>query len=138
MADLEHSIPELDSNGLRRFGLTTGGMIALLFGLAFPWLLDFAFPLWPWVIFSVLALLGLVVPNSLRVVYFTWMRFGLLMSRVMTPLVLGIVFFGLVLPMGILMRLFRPDPMNRELDDAADSYRVDSVKAARENLERPF
>ncbi|HNP64632.1 MAG TPA: SxtJ family membrane protein [Woeseiaceae bacterium] len=135
---MDHSIPELDTKGLRNFGVTTGFMIALLFGVAFPWFLGIDIPLWPWVIFAVLALLGVVVPNSLRFVYFVWMRFGLLMSRVMTPLVLGIVFFGLVLPMGIVMRLIRPDPMNRKLDDAAESYRVNSVKATRENLERPF
>ncbi len=138
MARMDHSIPELDTKGLRNFGVTTGFMIALLFGVAFPWFLGIDIPLWPWVIFAVLALLGVVVPNSLRFVYFVWMRFGLLMSRVMTPLVLGIVFFGLVLPMGIVMRLIRPDPMNRKLDDAAESYRVNSVKATRENLERPF
>lgn len=133
----DHTIPELDSKGLRDFGLTTGAMIAFLFGIVFPWLLDAGFPIWPWVLFAVLALLGLLVPNSLRVVYHVWMRFGLLMSRIMTPLVLGIVFFALVLPMGLVMRMFR-DPMARKFEGTRNSYRVLSVKARRENLERPF
>ena len=134
----EHTIPELDNKGLRAFGLTTGAMIAVLFGLFFPWLLNVGIPLWPWVLFAILALLGVVVPTSLRIVYRVWMRFGFMMSRVMTPLVLGIVFFGVVLPMGIIMRLFRSDPMARKLESTTHSYRVDSVKAPRQNLERPF
>ena len=35
-----HSIPELDRKGLREFGLVTGGIVAVLFGLFFPWLLE--------------------------------------------------------------------------------------------------
>lgn len=134
----EHTIPELDRAGLRNFGITTGAMVALLFGLFFPWLLDLSYPRWPWILFAILAALGLIVPTALRPVYHGWMRFGLLMSRITTPLILGIVFFGVVLPMGIFMRFFKRDPMNRELDESADSYRVASRHATRENLERPF
>jgi hypothetical protein len=35
-----HSIPELDARGLRQFALTTGGIVAGLFGLLLPWLFD--------------------------------------------------------------------------------------------------
>lgn len=138
MANPNHTIPELDREGLRNFGLTTGAMIALIFGLFFPWLLNVGFPLWPWLFFAVLATVGLVAPASLRVVYRVWMRFGLMMSRVMTPLVLGIVFFGVLLPMGLIMRMFRDDPMARTIDDDAESYRVMSLKSPSKNLERPF
>ena len=40
----EHTIPELDKKGLREFGLVTGGIVAGLFGLFFPWIFDRAFP----------------------------------------------------------------------------------------------
>ena len=131
-------IPELDRAGLRRFGVTTGAMVALLFGLFFPWLLEVDYPRWPWMIFLALAVWGMVAPATLRPVYRVWMRFGLLMSRVTAPLVLGIVFFGLVLPMGLVMRLFGRDPMARNLDDITDSYRVESDKPPADRIERPF
>ena len=35
-----HEIPELDREGLRQFGLTTGGIVAVLFGVVLPWLFD--------------------------------------------------------------------------------------------------
>ena len=41
-------IPELDHAGLRRFGLTTGALIAGIFGLLLPWLFDARYPAWPW------------------------------------------------------------------------------------------
>ena len=44
MAGDMHSIPELDSKGYRNFALTTGGIVACLFGLFFPWLLERPLP----------------------------------------------------------------------------------------------
>jgi hypothetical protein len=44
MTSSAHTIPALDRNGLRRFGITTGGIIAALFGLFFPWLLERPIP----------------------------------------------------------------------------------------------
>ena len=66
------------------------------------------------------------------------MRFGLLASRVMTPLVLGIVFFAMIAPMALIRRIFGNDPMQRTLDPKRSSYRVQSKKSPREKLERPF
>ncbi len=76
MTTAAHPIPELDRKGLREFGLTTGAIIAALFGALFPWLLERAFPLWPWIILLVLGGWALVAPASLRPVYRLWMRFG--------------------------------------------------------------
>jgi hypothetical protein len=133
-----HGIPQLDRKGLRDFGITTGALIAALFGLLFPWLLNLDFPIWPWLLFGLLTALGLIIPQALGPVYKGWMRFGLLLSRITTPLVLGIVFFGMVLPMGLIMRLGRRDPMARKFDRSLPSYRVTSNKPSRDNMERPF
>jgi Kef-type K+ transport system membrane component KefB len=136
--DVSNTIPELDAGGLRRFGLTTGAVALVLFGVAIPWLFDLALPRWPWALAAVLGLWALLAPASLGPVYRGWMRFGLLMSRVTTPLVLGIVFFLVVTPVALGMRLFRRDPMARGLDPDATTYRVTSHKAPRERMERPF
>ncbi len=133
-----HTIPELDRAGLRQFGLVTGGIVAALFGLFFPWLLETGIPIWPWVAGGVLAVWALTAPNSLKPIYRLWMRFGLLLSRVTTPLILGIVFFLVFLPVALIMKLLGRDPMARSFDAKARSYRVPSRKAPRENLERPF
>ena len=133
----EHVIPELDRKGLREFGLVTGAIVAVLFGLFFPWLLERDWPLWPWVIFGVLAVFGLVAPMALNPVYKIWMRFGLIMSKIMTPLIMSIVFYIVITPVGLFRKVFAKDSLARTFDET-DSYRVPSKKAPVENLEKPY
>jgi hypothetical protein len=135
---INHNIPELDQKGLREFGLTTGAVVVVIFGLFFPWLLELGWPVWPWVIAATLWSLALVHPMWLNWIYRAWMRFGLLASRVMTPLVLGVVFFGMILPMALFWRLRGNDPMRRSFNPNQDSYRVQSMKSPKEKLEKPF
>jgi predicted membrane protein len=131
-------VPRLDRKGLREFGLVTGGVVALLFGLFFPWLLEFKFPLWPWVVFAVLGALGLVAPTSLRPVHYWWMRFALLLSKITTPIILGVVFYLLVTPIGLIMRMLGKDPMKRARGRDLDTYRVLPIKSGKSNLEKPY
>lgn len=133
----EHEIPELDRKGLREFGLVTGGIVAGLFGLFFPWLLERSLPLWPWIVCGVLGVWGLIAPLSLRPVYRGWMRFGLMLSKVMTPLIMGIVFFVVITPVALILKIVGNDPMARKFDDS-ESYRVPTKKAPTENLEKPY
>jgi hypothetical protein len=131
-------IPELDAKGLREFALTTGAIVAGLFGLFFPWLLERPWPRWPWVLAAVLVAWGLMAPGTLRPVYRGWMRFGLLLSKVTTPVVMGLVFFLVVVPTGLIVRLRGKDSLQRRFEPGRASYRVASTKAPRENFERPF
>ena len=138
MAAISHEIPDLDRNGLRNFGLTTGAIVAVLFGLFFPWLLGRSMPLWPWVLCGTLVVWALLAPVSLRPVYRVWMRFGLLMSRVTTPVILSLVFYVVITPIAVIRGLLGKDSMARSLDEKMSTYRVKSRKASPENLERPF
>jgi hypothetical protein len=135
---IDHVIPELDRKGLREFGLTTGAAVVVIFGLFFPWVLDAGWPVWPWVIAATLWALALIQPLWLRRIYRAWMHFGLLASRVMTPLVLGIVFFVMISPMAMVQRLMGKDPLQRSLDPRRKSYRVQSAKSPADKLEKPF
>lgn len=134
---MEHEIKDLDRKGLREFGLTTGGIVAGLFGLFFPWVLERPIPRWPWVIAGVLVAWGLVAPASLGPVYRGWMRFGLLLSKVTTPIIMGVVFYLVITPMGLYRRMTGKDSMARQFDQSG-SYRVPSHKSPIRNLEKPF
>jgi len=133
-----HPIPELDRAGLRRFALSTAAIIILLFALLLPWLLGAAWPRWPWVIAAVLVLWGLLAPRTLRPLYRGWMRFGLVMSRITTPLILSLVYLALFVPAGAVMRLGGRDPMRRRIDPQAATYRVPSQAKSPETMERPY
>ncbi len=133
-----HLIPELDRQGLREFGLMTGGLIVALFGLFFPWLLTTGMPLWPWLVGGFLALWALIAPARLRTVYHGWMRLALWLSRITTPLILGVVFFLVILPVALVMKVIGRDAMARRFDETATSYRVPSRQAPREHMEKPY
>lgn len=131
------AIPELDKAGLRTFGLTMGAIIAVLFGVVLPYLFGRGWPLWPWIVAAVFFAWGVIVPATLRPVYRGWMRFGLLLSKVTTPIILTLVYVVAVVPTAIILRLAQKDPLQRKFDDA-ESYRVESKPPSIDNLEKPY
>lgn len=135
---IQHTIPELDRSGLRQFGFTTGAIVVSLFGLFFPWMLEISWPVWPWIIAAPLWALAAVYPEWLRLIYNGWMRFGILASRVTTPLILGIVFYLVISPVALIRRLAGRDSLRRTIEPDAGSYRVSSEKHSTERLEKPY
>ena len=135
---MKQTIPDIDRKGLRDFALATGATLALLFGLVLPWLFGLHYPRWPWVVGGVLAVWGLAHPGSLRPVYRVWMRGALLMSRFTTPVILGLVFFVVITPCALVMRVFGRDAMTRQFDPNASSYRTPSRSPVKNHMERPF
>ena len=131
-------IPDLDRDELRKFGLTTGAIVAVLFGGLIPWIWDFRYPTWPWIVFGILAAFAILAPMLLQSVHRTWMRIGLAISKVTTPIILGIVFFLVIMPVGIVIRLAGRDPMRRNLESSADTYRVDPQVSEHDSLEKPY
>lgn len=64
-------------------------------------------------------------PKVLHPLNLLWMRFGLLLSKVMNPLIMGVLFYGVITPMGALMRLLGKDLLRLKLDPEADSYWIE-------------
>ena len=135
---MTHDIPELDAAGLRRFGLVTAALICCVFGLLLPFIFHRALPAWPWYCTGGLASWSLAAPASLRLFYGVWMRMGMLMGAIMNPVILAIVYFALISPLGIIMRMFGHDPMGRKRNATTTTYRTDSRKLSANNMERPF
>lgn len=54
-----------------------------------------------------------------------WMKFGALLHAIVNPIVLGGMYYCLIAPIGIGMRLFGRDPLNRRLDRDARTYWID-------------
>jgi hypothetical protein len=135
---MSNTIETLDAAGYRKFGLVSSAIVVVLFGLAIPWLFSLNFPRWPWIFAGVLGGWALLLPATLQPVYIGWMKFGNMMNWINTRLILGIVFYGLILPVGLILRVFGKDPMKRTLDDSISSYRVESDKQSKENVEHPY
>ena len=135
---MQSTIEKLDRKGYRKFGLTTGAIVVILFGLLIPWLFDFNFPKWPWILAAVLGGPALLAPMFLQPIYIVWMKFGNMMNWINTRLILGLVFYGMFLPVGLILRILGKDPMQRQLADSISSYRVQSQNESRDNVERPY
>jgi Saxitoxin biosynthesis operon protein SxtJ len=108
---------------LRSFGLLVGAIFAVI-GL-WPALWQHQEPLlWALVLAGLLIVPALVFPRSLRRVYQAWMALGAGMGWINTRIILSVLFYGLMTPMGLLMRLRGKDPMRRRWEPAVETYRV--------------
>ena len=96
------------------------------FGIVFfiVFLLIFFYPLlknenistWSLIISLVFLILGLVKSKFLSPLNRLWFKFGLLLGKIFSPLVMGTIFFVVVTPIGLLMRLFNKDLLNLKLN----------------------
>jgi len=122
---------------LRQFAWVTGAMFVLVFGIL-PWAWNGSVHVWPLVVAGMLWLWGLAAPAGLRPVYDLWMRFAGVLGSVNNRVLLCILYFGMLLPVGLVLRGFRRDPLRRRFEPYADSYRIDKSVRDRDHLERPF
>jgi len=107
---------------LRQFGLVVGGIFA---AIGFWPLLMHGQGLRSWaaVLSALLLVPALVFPGLLRPVHRGWMFAGHALGWVNTRILLGIVFYGIVTPLGLIRRLLEKDVMGLEFRQNADSYR---------------
>ena len=127
-----------DKQELRKFGLIFAGMFILIFALLLPWIWDKSSPMWAWIVAAVFAGTGLLLPMALTPVYHLWMKIGHVLGWINTRIILGIMFYCLFLPVGILMRLLGKDPLARSLEKTRNSYRVIHPTRKKDHVERPY
>jgi len=128
----------LSAKELRQFAFSTAGVIALIFGLFIPWLLESRISVNVLTAAALWAGWGLLLPKTLGPVYNGWMKFGLFMNKITTPLILSVIYFFLITPLGLIKKVFGKDPLNRKLDTAVTSYREKSQRIDADDLEKPF
>jgi len=135
-----NEIPDLDTKGLHQFGLMLGGILIVLFGLLLPWSREWEnLPNYQWIAIGVLVVAwALIAPDSMRGLYNGWMRIAMAIGNVMNRIILAIVYFIVITPMGIVMRMMDKDPMRRTLNKSVASYRVISQIRDRNHVERPY
>ena len=78
---------------------------------------------WSIAIAAVFLVLAYVRPSLLRPLNVLWFKFGMLLSKIMTPIVMGLLFVITFVPMGLIVRyIARADLLRLKLDPEADSY----------------
>ncbi|HEU5040250.1 MAG TPA: SxtJ family membrane protein [Gemmatimonadales bacterium] len=135
---MAHDIPAgLTAAEGRRFGLQVGVAFLVLGGVAW-WR---GHPLASGLLLAlggVLVVAGLAAPAGLGPVYRGWMRLAVAISRVTTPLIMGLIYFAVVTPSGLLLRLFGHRPLKRAR--GAASYWMSRTDAAQQrgDMHRQF
>jgi hypothetical protein len=66
--------------------------------------------------------IAFVLPRLLRPFNIAWFRFGLLLNKIVNPIVLGIMFYAIITPIGLLMRAFDKRPLNLDKKPLETSY----------------
>jgi hypothetical protein len=100
------------------------GAVFLIAGL-YPWVLGNRVRLWSVLVAAAFTLVALAVPGLLGPLNRVWTRLGLLLHKITSPIVLGVMFFGVITPMGILMRAFGKDLLKLRRQPDAATYWVD-------------
>ena len=122
---------------LRHFGVIVGGIFGVI-GL-WPAMTRGQSPrFWMMGLGVVLVVPALVAPRVLAPAHRAWMALGNALGWVNTRLVLGLIFFGVVTPTGIVLRLAGRDPMRRAVDPAASTYSVSRKPRPGAHMTRQF
>jgi hypothetical protein len=77
---------------------------------------------WAFWVAAAFLLLALAAPSVLQPLNLAWSKVGLFLAKVINPLVIGLVFFGVVAPIGWMLRLSGKDLLRLRLDPGASSY----------------
>ena len=99
---------KLGSN--RSFGIVF--FIVFLIVALYPLLNDNPLRLWSLIIALIFLVLGLIKSNILTPLNILWMKFGMFLGVFISPIIMGIIFFLVVTPIGLIMRLFGKDLLN--------------------------
>lgn len=104
----------------RAFGI----VFAVVFTIIGLWpLLDGGpFRLWALAIGGLFLAAGLITPGILKPLNRAWFLFGLVLHKIVNPLVMGLLFFLTVTPIALMMRIVGKDPLQRKFDKDAKSY----------------
>ena len=103
---------------------TFGFVFALVFAVISLWPLVDGHPVrnWSACVSGFLIVIVLVAPKLLQPLNKLWFWIGICLHKLMSPVVMGFLFFSTVMPIAIILRLIGKDPLNKKMDPSQESY----------------
>jgi hypothetical protein len=111
---------EVKSGSEKNFGIVFAAVF-LMVGL-YPLISDKGVRLWPLVIAFIFFVLAYVAPRILSVPNKLWFKLGMALGGLVAPVVMALVYFTTVVPIGLIARLMGKDFLRQKLDKNAKSY----------------
>ena len=102
-------------NSNRSFGIVF--FILFLLISFYPLLNGENISVWSLIISLIFLVLGIFNSKILSPLNRTWFKFGIFLGKIVSPIIMGIIFFAVVTPTGIVMRLFKKDLLNLKLNN---------------------
>ena len=107
---LKNSKIKISSN--RSFGLVFFGFFLIV--SFWPLLHENEIRIWSLIISLIFLILGILNSKHLTPLNKVWTKFGLLLGKIVSPIVMGIIFFIVITPIGFIMKLFGQDLLNKK------------------------
>ena len=121
---------------LKEFGILMGLIFPTLIGWIIPLLYGHTFKTWTFWIGIPFFILGFLNSKALLIPYKLWMRFGHILGRINSSIILGLVFLIVLQPISLIMKFFNYDPL-RKKKNSAISYR-ENKKGYKVDITRIF
>lgn len=122
----------------RSFGI----VFTVVFGIIALWPLKNGgdIRLWAAGIAGAFLVIALLAPALLKPLNTIWFKFGLLLHKIVSPIVMGVLYFLTVTPIGLLLKLFGKDILNQKLDREAETYwiTISPEKAAQSSMRNQY
>ena len=115
----------------RKFGWTFAAVFFLIGAVYHPWMIALA---------GVIAIVTLTRAEWLAPAKHAWMKLGEVLNKVVSPVVMGVIFFVIFTPVGIVMRLAGRDALSMRLDKTLPTYwvRRDPPGPADDSFKEPY
>ncbi len=115
-----HREQNIEGSSDRAFGIVFAVVFALI--AAWPLLQGAGLRFWSLAVAIVFALVAWLRPTLLAGPNRWWMKLGLLLGKIVSPIALGILFFAVLVPIGFLMRATGKDPLRLKREAGTGSY----------------
>ena len=89
-----------------------------------------------WVCVGLVLLAARLIPPLFRQIYKYWINFSVVLGYFVSRTILTIVFFIIVTPTGLIMKMLCKDPMERKIDSDKDSYWIPKEQEPDQSVER--
>tara|TARA_B100000212_G_C27057433_1_gene398311 strand:+ start:51 stop:443 length:393 start_codon:yes stop_codon:yes gene_type:complete len=121
---------------LREFGFLFGIGLPLIFGFLLPLVFAHSFREWTILVGLPFICLGIIKPHLLYYPYKIWMKLGKTLGFINSHLILGLIYFIVLIPISIIMKFFKYEPL-KSVNFNLNSYR-ENKKEKQINLKKIF
>ena len=109
-----------EKSDFRKFGITIGVILLIIAGFLF-WKEKESFQI-ILTVGTILFVLGILVPAILKPIYWTWMIFATILGWIMTRVILSLLFYIIITPIGLIPRFFGKQFLELKWDKSKESY----------------